>query len=141
MGISMVYTYCSTASLFIPSKSTPVTFSFKYLLAGAPCIAAFAGNGGGASILPLVFLEGVAVRCAVGVAAMAGEGFPTGNQRQKNSEAELERNYRSISHFRISVYVRQWGCWRVCRRLYGKSSALLLLLDGRLWIVRGLWDH
>lgn len=65
--------YCSTASFFIPSKSTPVTFSFKYLRAGAPCMAAFAGNGGaGASTLPLVFRDGVAMRCGVGVVTAAG---------------------------------------------------------------------
>ena len=65
-------TYCSTANLFIPSRRTPVTFSFKYLRAGAPCAAAFAGNGGGTSTLPLVFLIGVAVLCAVGVATSGG---------------------------------------------------------------------
>lgn len=57
-------TYCSAASLFIPSSKTPVTFSFRYLRAGAPCGAAFDGMGAvtSAFTLPFVVRVGVAVR-------------------------------------------------------------------------------
>ena len=108
-----MFTYCSTANLFIPSRRTPVTFSFRYLRAGAPCAAAFAGNGGGTSTLPLVFLIGVAVLCAVGVAANGG-GTGEGWRKYQNLSitvfGQIELNpYRYIHHIYIRMDVHQWG--------------------------------
>lgn len=36
-------TYCSLATIFIPSSSTPVTLLLRYCRTGAPCAAASAG--------------------------------------------------------------------------------------------------
>lgn len=57
-------TYCSAASFFIPSSKTPVTFSFRYLRAGAPCGVAFDGMGAvtSAFTFPFVVRVGVAMR-------------------------------------------------------------------------------
>lgn len=73
------YTYCSIASLFIPSSKTPVTLSFKYRLAGAPCGAALDGIGAGSgAATPLVLRTGVDVRGTSGadgaIVCCCGEG-------------------------------------------------------------------
>ena len=75
-------TYCSAASLFIPSSRTRVIFSFRYLRAGAPCGAALDGMGAVPSTLTLPFVVrvGVAVRWGPGVEFVewgngAGDGY------------------------------------------------------------------
>lgn len=58
-------TDCSAAIRFMPSNNGPVTFSFRYLLAGAPCGAALAGIG-----------IGTGVAAAVGVDVLSGGCVP-----------------------------------------------------------------
>ena len=70
----MYATYCSVASLFMPSSSTPVTFSFRNRRTGAPCAAALSGNavfsdmGTGVLRVETVVTRGVELGCGVGAA-------------------------------------------------------------------------
>lgn len=77
VGNMSSYTHCSTTSLFIPSKRTPVTFSLRYRLAGAPCAAALRGMGV-VSTWPFVFRVGVAVRLGTEVGIAEG-GWAVGD--------------------------------------------------------------
>lgn len=81
-----------------------MTFSFKYLLAGAPCEAALVGIvGAGVSATPFVALEGVDVRGAADCDCGAGEGYTKLAIGQSKSDSRSGILYRSFSHYGIGL--------------------------------------